>query len=132
MDKHRDLGLLILRVGMGAMFVSHGLPKLLGGVARWESLGRAMQHLGIDFAPVFWGFMAGFAETVGGIALAAGLAFRPACALLTFTMLVAVTKHFAQGDDFARASHAIEAGILFVSLFLIGPGAWRLRLQRGG
>jgi putative oxidoreductase len=116
---------------MGAMFVTHGLPKLLGGVAKWESLGRSMRHLGIDFAPVFWGFMAAFAETFGGLALAAGIAFRPACALLACTMLVAAVKHLAQGDSFGKSSHAIEAGILFVSLLLIGPGTWRLRLDRG-
>ena len=130
-DKHRDLGLLILRVGIGAMFVTHGLPKLLGGPAKWETVGLAMRHLGIDFAPTLWGLMAACAETFGGVALAVGVAFRPACVLLAFTMAVATLKHLVEGDGLAKASHAIEAGVLFASLLLIGPGAWRVRLERG-
>jgi putative oxidoreductase len=31
LDKHRDKGLLILRVGIGIMFMCHGFPKLTAG-----------------------------------------------------------------------------------------------------
>ena len=31
LDKYRDIGLLILRVGIGIMFMIHGLPKLTAG-----------------------------------------------------------------------------------------------------
>lgn len=31
LDKYRDVGLLILRVGIGLMFMIHGFPKLFGG-----------------------------------------------------------------------------------------------------
>ncbi len=30
----RDLGLLVLRIGLGMMFTMHGYPKLMGGAAR--------------------------------------------------------------------------------------------------
>ena len=126
-DRQRDLGLLLLRVGIGAMFVFHGWPKMSGGPATWESLGHATEALGIAFAPTFWGFMAAFAELGGGLLLATGIAFRPACALLLATMIVASTRHLAQGDGLGKASHAIEAAILFLSLLLIGPGAYRLK-----
>ena len=49
-EKQRDLGLLVLRAGIGAMFVGHGLPKLLGGPQRWTTVGEAMAYLGLDFA----------------------------------------------------------------------------------
>src|SRR5262245_13291062 len=117
-DQRRDLGLLVLRVGIGAMFMAHGWPKLIGGPAKWETLGTATQVVGIAFAPVFWGFMAAIAELGGGLLLALGVAFRPACTLLLCTMIVASTKHLAQGDGFGKASHAIEAAILFLSLWL--------------
>ena len=55
-DRYRDLGLLILRVGIGIMFLFHGLPKLTGGPAFWGQLGMATNFLGIGFAPAFWGF----------------------------------------------------------------------------
>lgn len=125
--KHRDLGLLVLRVGMGAMFIGHGLPKLLGGPKRWTQVGEAMGSLGIDFAPTFWGFAAAISEFGGGLLLAAGIQFRAACALLLCTMLVASTKHVIGGDGFGKSSHAIEAAILFLSLIFIGPGRYRLR-----
>jgi putative oxidoreductase len=126
-DRQRDLGLLVLRVGIGAMFMAHGWPKMVGGPAMWETLGGAVAVFGIGFAPVFWGFMAAFAELGGGLLLALGMAFRPACALLLCTMIVASARHLTQGDGFGKASHAIEAGILFFSLLLIGPGAYRLK-----
>jgi putative oxidoreductase len=125
-ERRRDLGLLVLRLGIGAMFVGHGLPKLLGGVKRWQTVGEAIGVLGIHFAPTCFGLAAALSEFCGGILLAAGLAFRPACALLLTTMVVATLHHVHRGDGFATASHAVEAAILFASLLLIGPGAWRL------
>jgi putative oxidoreductase len=118
----RDVGLLVLRVGIGIMFVIHGYPKIAGGTQMWEGLGKAMGVLGVNFAPVFWGFMAALAEFGGGICLALGIAFRIACSLMAFTMLVAAAMHLSKGDGFNGASHALELLILFVSLLLVGAG----------
>ncbi len=60
LDKYRDIGLLILRVGIGIMFMSHGLPKLIAGPDKWLILGGTMNALGIDFTPMAWGFMAAY------------------------------------------------------------------------
>jgi len=125
-SKRRDVGLLILRLGIGAMYVGHGLPKLLGGPARWEALGRALSNLGVDFAPTFFGFMAAIAECGGGLLLAAGVFWRPALLLLLTTMLVATIKHLSDGDGFGATSHAAKAAILFFALLFIGPGRFRL------
>ena len=131
-DRRRDLGLLLLRVGIGGMFVYHGFPKLIGGPAKWAQIGKAISHLGIDFAPTFFGLLAAVSEFGGGLLLAAGVAFRPACAMLLSTMFVASVMHLARGEGFGKASHAIEAGILFASLLLIGPGRFRLWGRRSG
>ena len=120
--RHIDLGLLLLRIGIGIMFMFHGAPKMFGGPEKWAKVGEAMTHLGIDFAPMFWGFMAGFAEFFGGIFLILGLFFLPACFLLLITMIVATISHLGSGDSLMESSHAIESGILFLSLLLIGPG----------
>lgn len=124
--KLRHFGLLLLRVGIGIMFILHGWPKLAGGPERWEAIGSSMEFFGIGFAPAFWGFMAGFAEAVGGFLLMLGFFFRPACILLLLTMLVATTKHVAAGDGFGGYSHALESAILFFSLLFIGPGKYSL------
>ena len=118
-------GLLILRIGIGIMFIFHGLPKLLSGPEGWESTGKAMSVIGINFLPAFWGFMAGLAEAAGGLLLIFGLAFVPATLLLAFTMLIAFLNHYFGGDGFIKYSHSLEAFIMFVSLALIGPGKYR-------
>lgn len=126
LTKYRDMGLLILRVGIGIMFLYHGIPKLSGGPEKWEKLGMAMNYVGIKFIPVFWGFMAAFSESFGGICIILGLFFRPACMLLTITMAVAAIMHIRKGDGLNVASHAIEGGIVFLSLILIGPGKYSI------
>lgn len=131
LDRYRDHGLLAMRVGLGVMFVSHGWPKLAGGAAQWAKLGKSMKYLGIDFAPEIWGFMAGISELGGGILLALGLLFRPACLALLGTMIVAAMSHLGRGQPLVQASHAIEAGIVFFALFFVGPGAYALDARRG-
>ncbi|GAA4007139.1 hypothetical protein GCM10022408_18790 [Hymenobacter fastidiosus] len=123
-----DLGLLLLRIGIGVMFTVHGYPKLMGGPEQWTPLGGTMKLVGLDFAPTFWGFMAAAAEAVGGQLLALGLFFRLTCGLLLTTMIMATIMDLTKGNGFNGYSHALESGILFLSLILIGPG--RLSLDQ--
>ena len=106
-DRHRDSGLLILRIGIGGMFIFHGYGKLFGGLSVWAKLGASMSYVGIDFAPTFFGFMAAVAEFGGGICLISGFFFREACFLLLCTMIVAASKHLGKGDGLRGASHAM-------------------------
>lgn len=122
----RDLGLLILRVGLGMMFTLHGYPKLLGGPAAWAELGGVMKLVGITAAPAAWGFMGAAAEAIGGQLLAVGLFFRFTCLALLFTMLMATIMHVSKGDGFSGYSHAAESAIVFLGLWLIGPGRYSL------
>lgn len=122
----RDFGLLLLRVGIGIMFMLHGWPKIAGGPEKWTALGGALETFGIYFAPGFWGFMAAFAEFFGGLFFALGLFWRPTLLLLVITMIVAAAKHLAAGDGLMGSSHAIEAGIAFLGLLIIGPGRYSL------
>ena len=127
LDRYKDLGLLLLRVGLGIAFLFHGVPKIMSGPEKWKALGGAMGMLGITFVPVFWGFMAALSEAAGGALLILGLFFRPACILLACTMAVALTMHIGKGDPFAVYSHSLEDGIVFLSLILIGPGKYVLK-----
>lgn len=113
-----NLGFLILRIGIGIMFLLHGFPKLMGGIQTWEFLGSQMSAVGINFAPVFWGFMAAISESLGGLLLILGLFTRPAAFLMLFTMLIATLMHLTNGDGLKGASHAIELGIVFISLII--------------
>jgi putative oxidoreductase len=122
-----DRGVLVLRVGLGILFMAvHGGPKLLGGPELWARVGMAMGHLGISFAPAFWGFLAACSEFFGGLCLVLGVGVRPAAAFLAMTMMVATTMHLAQGDGLQVASHAMEDGVVFVSLLFLGAGRYTL------
>lgn len=131
---NRDLGLLVIRLGIGlSMFLFHGYGKITGGPERWKGIGAQMANLGIDFMPTFWGFMAAFSESVGSILLILGLFFRPVAAMLAFTMLVAVTRHLslpedASGAGWKGASHALELGCIYLGLLLTGPGRHALTI----
>ena len=128
--RFRELGILILRLGMGGMFVGHGVPMILGGPVKWEAIGGAMSHLGIDFAPTMWGLLASLSECGGGILIAAGVLYLPACLALLSTMIVASVMHVSTGDDFGTTSHAAESAIVFLAMALLGSGPWRIRLSR--
>jgi putative oxidoreductase len=41
-------------------------------------------------------------------------------------MIVATSMHLSSGQGLGVASHAIEDGIVFLSLILIGPGKYSL------
>ena len=67
-DRYTNIGILFIRIGIGLMFILHGWPKFTGGPEKWAGLGAyGMGTLGINFLPVFWGFMAAAAEFLGGI-----------------------------------------------------------------
>ena len=124
--RFHHFGLLLLRVGLGLMFMVHGLPKLAGGPETWAGLGGVMKIVGFNFAPAAWGFLAALAEFGGGLLLAAGLWFRVACAGLLITMVMATVMHLSKGDGFKEYSHALESGIVFLGLLLAGPGRFSL------
>ncbi|MBL4676351.1 MAG: DoxX family protein [Mucilaginibacter sp.] len=124
LGKYKDLGLLVTRVGLGAMFIYHGYPKLFGGPHLWEQVGASTKYVGITFAPVFWGLTAALVETLGGFLLIIGLAFRPVCLLLLINLIVAAASHLGKGDGLMGASHAIEDAFMFAGLLFIGAGKY--------
>jgi len=131
LDRYRDAGLLVLRVGIGLSFMGYGAPKLAGGPPMWEELGQAMRFVGITFAPAVWGFLAAVSEFFGGLALVVGGLFRFAAFFLVCTMIVATIQHFGRGDGYAGgAFHSIEMGIVCLSLLLMGPGRYSLDERR--
>ncbi|MDQ8052607.1 MAG: DoxX family protein [Pedobacter sp.] len=126
LGKYRNTGLLLLRLGLGAMMMVHGLPKIMGGPEGWTQLGATMKIVHIDFLPTFWGFMAAITEGLGGFLLILGLFFRPVNMLLVINMIIAALMHFNKGDGINGASHAIELAIVFFGLIFIGAGKYSI------
>lgn len=127
-----NLGILVLRLGIGALFMAHGIQKIRGGVEVWEKLGGAMGALGINAFPAFWGFMASFSEAVGGLFLVLGLLVRPFSALLAFTMLVAVIMLAGNQASFVMISNPARMFVVFVALLIIGGGDYSLGRKING
>ncbi|HEY9001877.1 MAG TPA: DoxX family protein [Mucilaginibacter sp.] len=123
LGNYRNFGLLIIRLGLGIMFIYHGFPKLQGGVKTWEMVGGATSEVGIHFWPVVWGLLCALTETVGGFLLIIGLAFRPVCLLLLINLIVAALSGYHHGG-LMDASHAIEDAIMFAGLLFVGPGRY--------
>jgi putative oxidoreductase len=126
LGNYRDFALLVLRLGIGlSLIVLHGWPKLVGGVAKWSAVGGAMKHLGISFAPAFWGFMAALSESLGCALIVLGLFFRPSCVFVLCTMIVASIVDF-KTKGLMTASHAMELAVVFFALIFLGPGKYSI------
>jgi len=120
-----DLGILIIRVGFGILFIIHGWPKITGGPQTWEWLSNALVSYGIDL-PGFMGLIPAIAEFGGGILLVLGLFTRTALFFLFGTMFVASLMHIGVGDAFGKVSHALKGLFVFLGLFFTGPGKYSL------
>src|ERR1700761_5672946 len=112
LGNYKNFGLLIVRIGLGIMFIYHGFPKLAGGVEGWKALGSNTKYVGITFLPVVWGLLSAVVETFGGFLLIIGWAFRPVCLLMLINLLVAVALHL-KTSALMEASHAIEDAVMF-------------------
>lgn len=125
----KDIGYFVLRFGLGVLIARHGWPKITGGVQAWENLGSTMEIFGITFAPVFWGFSAAIAEFLGGICVAVGFLFRPACVMILITMTVAIVSALMEGKGFNDWAEAAEIAVAFLAMLLMGPGRFSLSVS---
>ena len=92
--RNPGLGLALLRVVTGLIFLMHGGPKLAGGI---EGAAALLGSLGIPLSGVAaWGVA--LAETLGGACLIAGLFVTPFALLLAGHMLAGIfLVHLANG-----------------------------------
>jgi putative oxidoreductase len=127
-----DFGLFVIRLGVGlSVVIFHGYDKLMGGPETWEKLGASMANLHVTWYPVFWGFMAAFAESICACLLIVGVLFRPAAFLLAFNMFVAVMAHLHMPPDkpnagWMGASLALELMSVCLGFLFTGPGSLSL------
>ena len=128
--KTLDLGLFLIRLMLGVVFVYHGGQKLFGiwGGYGIEGTAGFFEQIGIPF-PTVSVVMAGGAEFFGGLALIAGVASRIAGLLLAVTMLVAAFS--AHGGAFGAQNDGMEypltLAVCAAALALTGSGALALR-----
>src|SRR2546425_7213871 len=94
-----DVGILVLRVVVGLLFVGHGSQKLFGwfGGKGMEGQVGIMQRLDIHPSHL-WAYVSALGEFLGGLGLALGLLTPLAAAAIIGAMLVAIVRvHWSKG-----------------------------------
>jgi putative oxidoreductase len=113
LDKLKPLGLLLLRVALGVVFIYHGYPKLFGHT---RDPMQSFAHLGF---PGYFAYIAGVIEFFGGCMLIAGLFTRLAGSLLAAEMVVALWgAHRIIANPMAVGNYELPL-VLAVSTFAI-------------
>jgi putative oxidoreductase len=123
--RFRDLGLLLLRLGVGGALFAHGSQKLFGwfGGGGIEGTAQFLGSAGFE-PPKLNATLAGAGEAGSGVLLALGLGTGPAAAAAAGTMVTAGTVHapsgfFNQGGGYELpATYALAA----TALAMTGPG----------
>lgn len=129
MSHRTDIGLLMLRLGVGGTLMAHGTQKLFGwfGGGGPEGTAKGMESMG--FTPGMPNALAaGLGETGGGALLALGLATPAAGAAAAATMATAASVHVPNGF-FAMDGGLEHPGVLgaaAAALAVTGPGRYSL------
>lgn len=121
----RDLGLTILRVVVGAIFIAHGAQKFF--IFGIPAVAGGFAQFGIPLAS-FVAPMIAVIELLGGIALVLGLLTRLAALGIGFTMLGAMSVVHLAGGFFLPNGFEYTLALLAanVSIILMGPGPFSL------
>jgi putative oxidoreductase len=115
---YKDAGLLILRIAIGCMMLTHGLPKvpmLFHGTVKFFPV--------MGMSPTVSLAITLFAQVICSILLLFGMATRLALIPLLMTMLVAVVI-IHHGEPFAKMEPALHFLLVYIVLFLTGPGTF--------
>jgi putative oxidoreductase len=138
LDRLQPLGLLLMRIALGVIFITHGYPKLL-------KPSRDMQHMFVQHGlPAQFVYVAGVIEAFGGGLLVLGLFTRPAALLLAIEMGVAIWRVHSSGGIMAVhlyefplalavacfALATVGAGAVSVGERLLGSGSRKSRARK--
>ena len=118
LERLKPLGLLILRLAVGASFIYHGYPKL-SDPARWL---KAFPGMGF---PSYFAYISGILDVFGGILLILGLFTRGAALLLAIEMglVIGRTKLPTVGIyAFGQYEFQLVLGAAAVALATTGAG----------
>jgi putative oxidoreductase len=135
----QDLGLLILRVGLGVLLVAHGLQKLFGwgggqGLAGFKS---SLSDAGYQHADILTYVGVG-GQIVAGVLLVLGL-FTPLAAAGALAYLINGVLASVSAQTEARFSLFLPSGheyqimliVVAAAIVLAGPGQYGLDAGRG-
>ncbi len=132
---YSDPALAAFRIMVGALLLVHGIPKL----KHWKGNADWFQSAG--FRPGWlWGTVAGLLETLGGLALIAGIFIQPLAILLIGQFAVIIVWKLLRKQSFT-GPNGWELDLLILGAMLVfltlGGGSlnfdrWPLCLAMGG
>lgn len=113
-----------MRILLGALFISHGWPKLMAA-GGGPGFARALAAMG--FAPgAWWAWLVTIVEFGGGICLVLGVLVRPAALLIAIEMTVAIFfVNFRRGFYWTQGGYEVPLafGVLAVVLAVAQPSS---------
>ena len=125
-----NLGILVLRLGLGIMFTAHGLQFAFGMFGGPGVAGFAGNLTKMGFSPaMFWSYLAAYSTLIGGICLILGVFTRMATIPLIIFMLVAVLKvHISKGFFITNGGYEYNFVVILslIALMLMGGGKFSL------
>jgi len=125
-NRQTDYAALLLRLGLGAMFLAHGLLKL--SVFTLPGTAQFFASVGL---PGWLAYPVTFAEIAGGVLLITGLGARWVALALVPVLLGATSVHLGNGWVFSAPGGGWEypafLTLAAVVQALLGPGAYALR-----
>jgi putative oxidoreductase len=128
-------GLLLIRVGFGVLLAGHGAQKLFGWFGGYglRGTGQFLEQLGFRPGRV-QAAVAGSAELLGGLFLAAGFLTPGAAAAIVAVMLVAAVSVHLKSGFFAQDGgyeYTLVLGGAALALGFTGPGSLSLDAALG-
>lgn len=125
LEKLKPLALLLLRLGLGAIFIYHGFPKL------FTHTHQALQEFPRMGFPSYFVYLAGVVEFFGGWLLVLGLFTRIAGLLLAGEMAIAIVRvHLPQGGLLAISNYQFPLALAVGAFALVAIGAGAISFDR--
>lgn len=115
------LGMLLIRLSVGMIFVMHGIAKI-GNIAGTAGF---LGMVGIP-APEIMVYVLIAIEVVGGLMIISGFALRFAAVLTGIAMVVAALTVGLPSGGYQGAEWEIMLALASFGLVLTGAGKWRL------
>ena len=125
-----DLGILVLRLALGIMFVAHGLQMAFGLFGGSGVKGFSQMLSGLGFAPaMLWAYIASYTVLLGGLLVIFGVQTRLAAVLLLIFILTAgISVHLGKGFFLSNGGYEYTFIIaaICLALILLGPGKFNI------